>query len=109
MSKVNIEVSNNEVGAMVGDVLQSRWGYDQTNYDFYEVIKTTAKTVTLKKLDGYDKGTILKGKRTKETGNGYYVGINSFAIARFEIEDINGAKRMKKANEELSNPYRSQH
>jgi hypothetical protein len=29
----------------VGDILVSSWGYDQTNVDFYEVVKTTEKTV----------------------------------------------------------------
>ena len=30
-----------------GDILVSSWGYEQTNVDFYEVVKVTAKTVTL--------------------------------------------------------------
>lgn len=31
----------------VGDVFTESWGYDQTNVDAYEVVATTAKTVTL--------------------------------------------------------------
>ena len=30
---------------VVGDVLVSSWGYDQTNVDFYQVVGRTAKTV----------------------------------------------------------------
>ena len=30
-----------------GDVFVSSWGYEQTNVDFYEVVKVTAKTVML--------------------------------------------------------------
>lgn len=30
-----------------GDIFVSSWGYEQTNVDFYEVVKATAKTVTL--------------------------------------------------------------
>lgn len=30
-----------------GDVFVSSWGYEQTNVDFYEVVKVAAKTVTL--------------------------------------------------------------
>ena len=30
-----------------GDIFVSSWGYDQTNVDFYEVVKVAAKTVTL--------------------------------------------------------------
>ena len=30
-----------------GDILVSSWGYEQTNINFYEVVKATAKTVLL--------------------------------------------------------------
>jgi hypothetical protein len=36
--------------AEVGMILASTWGYDQTNVDFYEVTKVTAKTVTLRPI-----------------------------------------------------------
>lgn len=35
----------------VGDVLVSSWGYDQTNIDFYIVLKVTPRTVTLRELN----------------------------------------------------------
>jgi hypothetical protein len=34
----------------VGDILYSSWGYDQTNIDFYEVVRTTKKSVEIRKL-----------------------------------------------------------
>lgn len=34
-----------------GDILYSTWGYEQTNADFYLVLKTTPKTVTLQQLE----------------------------------------------------------
>jgi hypothetical protein len=34
----------------VGDILYSSWGYDQTNIDFYEVVKVTNKSVYLEKI-----------------------------------------------------------
>ena len=34
----------------VGDVLYSSWGYDQTNIDFYVVLKVTASTITIREL-----------------------------------------------------------
>jgi hypothetical protein len=46
----------------VGDILDSLWGYDQTNVDYYQVIAVTAKTVTLQKIrqnseeDGFMQG-----------------------------------------------------
>ena len=34
----------------VGDVLVSRWGYDQTNVDFYEVVQASGKFVTVREI-----------------------------------------------------------
>lgn len=34
----------------IGDILYTSWGYEQTNIDFYEVIKATAKTVTVNQI-----------------------------------------------------------
>jgi hypothetical protein len=38
-----------------GDILYSSWGYDQTNIDFYEVMKATAKTVTVRQIESSKK------------------------------------------------------
>ncbi len=42
----------------VGDILYSNWGYDQTNIDFYQVLKRTAKQVTLRRLEN----RVVRGK-----------------------------------------------
>lgn len=42
----------------VGDILYSEWGYDQTNVDFYKVLKVTGQTVTLVELE-----TVIRGTR----------------------------------------------
>lgn len=34
----------------VGDILKSIWGYEQTNVDFYEVVKVTARSVWIKEI-----------------------------------------------------------
>jgi hypothetical protein len=36
----------------IGDVLYSSWGYDQTNINFYQVIKVSEKTLTLRQIEG---------------------------------------------------------
>ena len=41
----------NLAGFIVGDILYSSWGYDQTNIDFYQVVKVTAKTITVKEIN----------------------------------------------------------
>ncbi len=35
----------------VGDILRCSWGYDQTNIDFYEVVKTSANTVQILEIE----------------------------------------------------------
>lgn len=34
----------------IGDVIYNMWGYDQTNIDYYQIVATTAKTVSLRKI-----------------------------------------------------------
>lgn len=34
----------------VGTIYRSMWGYEQTNVDYYEVVKATAKTATLRQI-----------------------------------------------------------
>ena len=34
----------------IGDMIYNMWGYDQTNIDYYQIIATTAKTVSLRKV-----------------------------------------------------------
>lgn len=35
----------------VGDIIYNSWGYEQTNIDYYQVVKTTNKTISLIKLN----------------------------------------------------------
>lgn len=43
---------------MIGDVFAAQWGYEQTNVDFYQVVKKSTKTVTVApiKSAGVDTG-----------------------------------------------------
>jgi len=34
----------------IGDILVCSWGYEQTNIDFYQIIKLTDKTVTVRQI-----------------------------------------------------------
>lgn len=36
----------------VGDLLSASWGYEQTNVDYYQVVKTTKRMVWLRKVAG---------------------------------------------------------
>jgi hypothetical protein len=37
-------------GIEVGDILVSSWGYDQTNVDFYQVVRATAKSAWIRRI-----------------------------------------------------------
>lgn len=39
-------------GIEVGDIFSSSWGYDQTNVDFFEVVRKTAKMIELREIGG---------------------------------------------------------
>ena len=34
-----------------GDIFYHSWGWEQTNIDYYQVVKTTKKTITLKEIE----------------------------------------------------------
>jgi hypothetical protein len=54
-----IEKKNSINPFIVGDIISRSWGYDQTNVDFYQVIKATKKQITVRAIsasceeDGY--------------------------------------------------------
>ena len=45
-------------GIKVGDIFDDAWGYDQTNIDFYQVVKVTRKTIVVREI----------AQRKQETG-----------------------------------------
>lgn len=81
-----------------GDILVCSWGYDQTNVDFYYVVKKTGLGVSIipmsSKIQEYnhDRGTVIPGepnygqkpmnRKIKKYSGGLYVKINSFSTAR---------------------------
>jgi len=38
----------------IGDIFYNSWGYDQTNVDFFQVVSTTTKTITLREIKAAD-------------------------------------------------------
>jgi len=52
----------------VGDILISSWGYDQTNVDFYKVLKISpsGKSVSIQRIKGTiaEKGGYMSGEAT---------------------------------------------
>ena len=55
------EYKEPEHNIKVGDIFYNSWGYEQTNIDFYQVIKTTKKTITLKGIKGTAKEYNMQG------------------------------------------------
>jgi len=56
-----------------GDIWRSMWGHDQTNIDFYEVLRVTKTTVTLVKIEQFRKSDGDMGGYTKPIA-GAHVG-----------------------------------
>jgi hypothetical protein len=49
----------------IGDILYSSWGYDQTNVDFYEVVRVAGKAVYIREIASSckdDKNGFMSGK-----------------------------------------------
>ena len=85
--------------AKVGDILESSWGYDQTNVDFYEVVGRTPKSVKIEEIGqtlventGYLSENVIPNRKWRSgkimtkriqsySDNSYYVSIASYAIA----------------------------
>ncbi|MFT7389130.1 MAG: hypothetical protein ACI8VC_002395 [Candidatus Endobugula sp.] len=87
---------------IVGDVLRSTWGYEQTNIDYYLVTRLVgaasvemAEIGCLKTFDDIDRGQCLPdvgdvfGEPMIKRVNGVSVKINSFSHAS-KLEKING-------------------
>jgi len=47
----NFPRSRRASAVIVGDIFVSSWGYDQTNIDFYQVVGTTPKMLSLRPID----------------------------------------------------------
>lgn len=91
--------TTNEHPLIVGDVLESSWGYEQTNVDFYQVIRATPKTVVLRPISAHRELGETFGHysvvpnidqfigdasryKVRMMGEEPYVMIKSFAIAK---------------------------
>lgn len=70
----------------VGDIIYYSWGYDQTNVDFFQVIKTTAKSATIRPIKG------------KTIENGFMSGNTTAIKGAFDGDAI--TKRIKEHNGE---------
>jgi hypothetical protein len=47
----SVEVTALEAPVVVGDIFYSSWGYDQTNIDFYQVVKVGKAMISLRQID----------------------------------------------------------
>lgn len=82
----------------IGDILDSNWGYEQTNVDFYEVVGLTPKGVKIRQIESqrsytgsmYGECVPVKGmyrgdvktKQVKATSNGgIYLKLTSYSSA----------------------------
>jgi hypothetical protein len=59
-----------------GDILVSSWGYGQTNIDYYEVIKVTASTISIRELE------------CDITPNGFMCGDSAPRLGQYRSDEI---------------------
>lgn len=75
-----------EHSLVVGDVLESSWGYEQTNVDFYQVTRATPKTVLLRPISAH--------REQGETFGNYHVvpNIGQFTAgpSRYKVHNLDG-------------------
>lgn len=98
--------SEKGTGLQVGDVLSASWGYDQTNYNYYEVTKLVGKSmVEVRELAQYRQETEwLQGKCAPKAGdyisepmrrkasNGYVKISDVIRAYKMEAKEIAGVK-----------------
>lgn len=41
----------NKERLVVGEILSSSWGYEQTNWDFYQIVKVSDKNIWIQEID----------------------------------------------------------
>jgi hypothetical protein len=81
-AKYRAEENAKGSGLVVGDILKSSWGYDQTNVDWYEVTALIgAKMVELRKISGHREATGHDTGRTVPQ-SGDYIGEPMRKLAR---------------------------
>lgn len=74
------------------DIVVSSWGYDQTNVDFYRIIKRTEKSVTIRRL------------KSKVTITGYMSG-TSLPLNEFEKDSKELTRKIHVSNAENKELY----
>ena len=75
----------------LGAIFYTSWGYEQTNIEWFEVVKTTAKTVTLRRIAGAREYCGAMDGYTKPCPGSY---VDDFKFD--DDENANGIRRIVK-------------
>lgn len=83
-----------------GSILYSSWGYDQTNVDFYQVVRLVGKTMCevvkiesrIESSDGYSDNVVpypaAKGTKTYKRKIKYWSSMPSINISSFQFAKL---------------------
>jgi len=89
--------------ASVGDIFYSSWGYDQTNINWYQVVSTTDKTVTLRELnDSRSYDDFYMSGETTPIKNSFKVGEKPI---RRKLNPSSYGEYIKISSYEFANPW----
>ena len=87
-------------GVSIGDVFVNSWGYDQTNIDFYQVVKITPAMVTIRQVDK---------KTVKSTPHADYVvpkpGVFKGLPMRKKVQEYQGQALLKINGYSVAKPW----
>lgn len=67
-------------GYKVGDIVYNSWGYDQTNIDFYQVVKVSPKSVYIRQI-----GSAFTSKESGNSMAGYVVPVKDKFLADSKV------------------------
>ena len=55
----------------VGEILSSSWGYEQTNWDFYQIVKVSDKSIWLREIESESKPCSYMSYEVKPIKNNF--------------------------------------
>lgn len=87
-SKARAKAAAEAANVKVGDIFYSYWGYDQTNSEFYEVVRKSGQYVTVREICAdYEETGWYQRRKTPRPGE--------YVEDSFEIEDNARGKRCR--------------
>jgi hypothetical protein len=93
-----------EVDPQPGDVYYTSWGYDQTNVEFFQVVKRTPGTVTVRRIGAYAEGNKLWPEPGK-WGRDVHIDGNDGTPSRLRAEQAGYSEKLCRLHSQKAGSY----